>query len=227
MKTKPNRQPASGRTRILLVDDHAIVREGFCELINGAPDLVVCGEAATLAEAMDGVSRHKPDVVLVDLSLQDGSGLELIKNLKAIHPMLPMLVLSTHDEAYYAERAVRAGALGYVMKRENSQTVLQAIRTVLGHQVFLSKPMRERMLQKMVGGTSAPKETGISQLSDREMEVFQLIGEGQTTRQVARKLHLSLSTVETHRTHIKEKLNLENATELMRAAVEWNQARVS
>ncbi len=196
---------------MLLVDDHPIVREGFTELINRQPDLAVCGEASTAALAMAAVEKLKPDVVLVDLSLHGGSGLDLIKNLKALHPVLPMLVLSMHDEAVYAERAMRAGALGYVMKREDSATVLQAIRTVLKREVYVSAAIRNQFLTRMTSKNVASNHTGVAHLSDRELEVFKLLGEGRTTRQIATQLHVSVSTVETHRTHLKEKLHLDNA----------------
>jgi DNA-binding NarL/FixJ family response regulator len=216
-------KPASALTkhRILLVDDHAIVREGFAEVINGHTDLQVCGEAESAPAAMQAVENLKPDLVVVDLSLHGGSGLDLIKNLKALHPLLPILVLSMHDETLYAERALRAGALGYVTKRQDSSTLMQAIHEVLCGHVFLSPTMRERMLLKAVGNRPQPERSGTARLSDREVEVFQMIGEGLTTRQIARKLHLSISTVETHRAHIKEKLHLGNGPELIRAAVEW------
>jgi len=207
--------------RILLVDDHAIVREGFMEIINSMPDLQVCGQAGTVGKTIDAVSRLKPDAVVVDLSLQGGSGLELIKDLKALHPRLPMLVLSMHDEALYAERALRAGALGYVMKREEAGTVMRAMRSVLRGEVYVSESMRGRMLHKLVGRAKEIRGKGVKGFSDRELEIFQMIGEGLTTRQVAQKLHVSVSTVETHRAHLKEKLNLRNGAELMRAAVEW------
>lgn len=221
MSAKKASNPANRKHRILLVDDHAIVREGFAELINSRADLETCGQASSASEAMTAVERLKPEMVVVDLSLQGGSGLDLIKNLKAVHPLLHMLVLSMHDEALYAERALRAGALGYVMKREDSATFLQAVHDVLQGRVFLSHAMRENMLQKAVGGNAPMNHAGMVNLSDRELEVFELIGEGQTTRQIARKLHLSVSTVETHRAHIKDKLHLTNGTELMRRAVEY------
>lgn len=215
------KKTAKSKRRILLVDDHAIVREGFAEVIKTHAGLTVCGEAESAAEAMTAVERLKPDLVVVDLSLQGGSGLDLIKNLKSLHPLLPMLVLSMHDEAVYAERALRAGALGYVMKRQDSATLLRAIREVLEGRIFLSPVMRERMLQKVAGGMTATTDSGAVKFTDREIEVLQLIGEGRTTRQIAQKLHLSISTVETHRAHIKEKLNVGNGPELIRAAVEW------
>jgi DNA-binding NarL/FixJ family response regulator len=209
------------QSRILLVDDHAIVREGFAEILNSKPDLQVCGQASAASRALEAVDRLKPDLVVVDLSLQRGSGLDLIKQIKTLHPHVPMLVLSMHDEALYAERCLRAGALGYVMKQEEAETVMKAVRSVLRGDVHVSGAVRGRMLNTLVGRQIAADQTGMSRLSDREIEVFQLIGEGRTTRQIAQKLHLSLSTVETHRAHIKEKLDLRNAAELMRAAVEW------
>jgi len=215
------KKTTKSKRRILLVDDHAIVREGFAEVIKTHASLTVCGEAESAAEAMTAVERLKPDLVVVDLSLQGGSGLDLIKNLKSLHPLLPMLVLSMHDEAVYAERALRAGALGYVMKRQDSATLLRAIREVLEGRIFLSPVMRERMLQKVAGGMTQTTDSGAVKFTDRELEVLQLIGEGRTTRQIAQKLHLSISTVETHRAHIKEKLNVGNGPELIRAAVEW------
>ena len=221
MPAKTAQKLKSPERRILLVDDHAIVREGFAEIINNTPDLQVCGQASAASRALEAVGRLRPDLVVVDLSLQGGSGLELIKQIKTLHPGLPMLVLSMHDEALYAERCLRAGALGYVMKQEEAETVMEAVRSVLRGEVHVSEAVRRRMLQNLVGRQLAEDQTGISHLSDREIEVFQLIGEGRTTRQIAQKLQLSLSTVETHRAHIKEKLNLRNAVELMRAAVEW------
>ena len=221
MTAKSAQESKSHQRRILLVDDHAIVREGFAEIINSKPDLEVCGQASAAGRALEAVNRLRPDLVVVDLSLQGGSGLELIKQIKSLHPHLPMLVLSMHDEALYAERCLRAGALGYVMKQEEAGTVMQAVRSVLRGEVHVSKAVRGRMLRTLAGRQLAPDQTGISHLSDRQIEIFQLIGEGRTTRQIAQKLHLSLSTVETHRAHIKEKLNLRNAAELMRSAVEW------
>jgi len=221
MTTKSAQKSMGPQRRILLVDDHAIVREGFAEILNARTDLHVCGHASTAGRALESVSRLRPDLVVVDLSLQGGSGLDLIKQIKTLHPQLPMLVLSMHDEALYAERCLRAGALGYVMKQEEAKTVLQAVRSVLRGEVHLSDAVRGRMLHTIVGRSLARDKTGLSRLSDREIEVFQWIGEGHTTRQIAQKLHLSLSTVETHRAHIKEKLNLRNSAELMRAAVEW------
>ena len=209
------------KQRILLVDDHTIVREGFAELINRHQDLEVCCQASSAAKAMTVVTAMNPDLVIVDLSLQEGSGLDLIKDLKVIKPRLPILVLSMHDESIYAERALRAGALGYVMKSENSATVAAAIRAVLFGKVFVSEAMSGQMLHQLVGHVSPPNSSVTALLSDRELEIFELLGEGYTTRQVARHLNLGVSTVETHRAHLKEKLMLRNATELIRAAVHF------
>ncbi len=225
MTVRKDQKSKRQQSRILLVDDHVIVREGFAEIINSKPDLQVCGHASSASRALEAVSRLKPDLVVVDLSLQGGSGLELIKQIKTLHSHLPMLVLSMHDETIYAERCLRAGALGYVMKQEEAETVMRAVRSVLRGEVHVSEAIRGRMLHTLVGRQLAGDKTGMSRLSDREIDVFQLIGEGLTTRQIAEKLHLSLSTVETHRAHIKQKLNLRNASELMRAAVEWTTRR--
>jgi DNA-binding NarL/FixJ family response regulator len=211
--------------RILLVDDHAIVREGFAELINNTADLEVCGQAASAGEAMKSVAKLKPDLVVADLALHDSSGLELIKDIKAHHPAVPVLTLSMHEESLYAPRVLAAGGMGYVMKREPSGTLLKAVRAVLGGDVFVSDTMRDQFLLDRVGGAGRAGRDGVAQLSDRELEIFDMLGEGRTTRQIAEALHLSVSTVETHRAHIKDKLNLANAAELMRAAVEWTRAR--
>lgn len=224
---RANKQSPSSRQkqRILLVDDHTIVREGFAELINRHPDLEICCQTSTAAKAMGIAATMKPDLVIVDLSLEDGSGLDLIKNLKAVKPDLPTLVLSMHDEGIYAERALRAGALGYVMKSENSATVLEAIHTVLRGEVFVSQGMRGHILHQLVGQATPADPSVTARLSDRELEVFKMLGEGRTTRQIAEHLHLSVSTVETHRAHLKEKLMLRNGAELMRAAVQWANPR--
>ena len=219
----PAPAPDSGRakSRIFLVEDHPVTREGFAQLINYQADLTVCGQAGTAAKAMAGVEATHPDLAIVDISLAESNGLELIKDLQNRHPELRTLVLSTHDEALYAERALRAGASGYVMKQAPTSEVMTAIREVLAGRLFLSEAMRTKMVHKHLRGQSAPTGTDIEMLSDRELEVFELIGHGHTTRRIATKLHLSVSTVETHRAHIKDKLRLTNAVELVRRAVEW------
>lgn len=212
----------SRKRRILLVDDHPVTREGLARLINHEPGLEVCGEANTATKAVSVIDQLKPDLVVVDVSLGKGaSGLELIKDLLSRDQKLRILALSTHDESLYAERALRAGAKGYVMKQEPTAQVMEAMRKVLDGEVYLSKAMNERMLQRMTGSTTALLATEIDQLSDRELEVYRLLGQGRGTRQIAGELHLSVSTVETYRTHIKEKLHISSAPELVRRAVEW------
>lgn len=219
---------APARRKVFLVDDHPVTREGLARLINHEPDLEVCGEANAAARAISSIEALKPDLVVVDVSLGTGaSGLELIKDLVARDLGLRMLALSTHDESLYAERALRAGAKGYVMKQAPTAQVMEAIRRVLSGEIFLSKAMNERMLQKMAGSSAVALGSEIDQLSDRELEVYRLIGQGRGTRQIAAELHLSISTVETYRTHLKEKLRLNSAPELVRHAVEWVHSQAS
>jgi len=210
------------------VDDHPVTREGLARLINHERDLEVCGEAGTAARALAEVIRQHPDLVIVDVSLGSGaSGLELMKDLSARDAGLRMLALSTHDETLYAERTLRAGAKGYVMKHEPTAQVMHAIRKVLAGEVFLSPAMNERMLRKMTRSAAAPLASEIEQLSDRELEVYRLLGQGRGTREIAAELNLSISTIETYRTHIKEKLHLASAPELVRHAVEWVHSQAS
>ena len=203
------------------MDDHAVVRQGIAELINRELGLEVCGQVGTAPHAVTAVARLKPDLVLLDLSLEDGSGMELIKNLKTLHPQLPILVLSVHDENLYARRVLKAGASGYVMKLKDSATVINAIRTVMDGGVYASPAINSSMILNLVGN-DALNDNAINRLTDRELEVFKLIGQGNTLRQIARKLQLGISTVETHRAHIKQKLHLGNTTQLIRLAVESN-----
>ena len=219
MKPQPKNQPK--RHRIFLVEDHPITREGFAQLINYQKDLLVCGQAGFAAKAMVGIDTVKPDLVVVDISLTESNGLELIKDIKSRYPALPTLVLSTHDESLYAERALRAGAKGYVMKQAPTSEVMAAIRQVLDGQLYLSEPMRSTMVQKHLHGPSVVVSSEADLLTDRELEVFRLIGAGQTTRRIAARMHLSVSTVETHRARIKQKLKLTNAMELVRRAIEF------
>jgi len=210
------------------VDDHPVTREGLARLINHESDLEICGEAGTAAAALPAIAARKPDLVIIDVSLTTGaSGLELMKDLAARDARLRMLALSTHDESLYAERALRAGAKGYVMKQEPTEQVMLAIRKVLHGEVFLSQAMNERMLRKMTARGGAPLASEIERLSDRELEVYRLLGQGRGTRQIAGELNLSISTVETYRTHIKEKLRLNGAPELVRHAVEWVHSQAS
>jgi len=213
--------PRKNKARVLLVDDHPILRKGLAELINQEPDLTVCGEAEEAPKAFELVGTLTPDVAVVDVSLRGGNGLELIKNIKARFPDLPLLVLSMHDETLYAERALRAGSLGYIMKEEAIEKVLTAIRQVLAGEMFLSDRMKARLLNQLVGGRIKNGESSIDSLSDRGLEVFRLIGEGRGTRQIAEELRLSIRTVEAYREYIKDKLNLKNGTELVQHAFQY------
>jgi DNA-binding NarL/FixJ family response regulator len=212
------------RHRIFIVDDHPLVRDGLQKLISQEPDLIVCGEAEDSAQAVAGVEAAVPDVVIVDLSLRGESGLDLISRLGLLKPTPKMLVLSMHDEAHYAERALRAGASGYVMKRETTSNIISAIREILAGGVFMSEATAALMAKRFVGLGRSLALSPIDRLSNRELEVFQRIGRGQETRLIAQELHLSLKTVQTHCAHIKEKLGLENATALMHAAVQWTES---
>jgi len=209
------------KIKILLVDDHPLVREGLANLIHQEPDLEVCGEAASEPQALQLIGSLRPDIAVVDISLEAGSGLELMKSIKAMHPAVAMLALSMHDEALYAERALRAGARGYLMKREAAKKVIQGIRAVLAGQVFVSDKISALMAERFVEGRSAGASP-VEQLSDRELEVFQLLGRGQSTRQIADHLHVGFKTVQAYSARIKDKLQLANATELLRAAMQWN-----
>jgi len=213
---------AQGKRRVLLVDDHPIVRHGLGLLIDQEEDLMVCGETSSAVETLDNFEMMEPDIAVVDISLQGTSGLELTKALKEIQPSLPILVLSMHDESLYAERALRSGARGYVMKQESAETVLAAIRKVLSGGVYLSERLSSQILREFVDGTEAQVEKfGIETLSDRELEVFELIGRGHSTRDVANRLGLSVKTIETHRAHVKQKLKIDTATERVHRAFHW------
>ena len=208
---------------ILLVDDHPIVRQGLSELIDHEQDLTVCGVAEDIHKALDQVGTLNPDLVMVDISLKGSNGLELLKNIKVRYPKQAVLMLSMHDESLYAVRALRAGAAGYVMKQEATEKVLTAIRHVLNGEIYLSERMEKKMMHQLVGGRAARTGSPLEDLSDRELEVFNLIGQGHGTRQIAEELHLSIKTIESHRAHIKEKLNLKNATELVQHAIQWRE----
>jgi DNA-binding NarL/FixJ family response regulator len=211
----------AARRRIFLVDDHPLVREGLTQLIEQESDLCVCAEAEDAAQAYAGILRCEPDAVVVDLSLQGDSGLELIKRLQSLPKAPPVLVLSMHDEAFYADRALRAGALGYVMKRETSGKVIGALRQILSGRMYVSPAIAARTAEKFLGTLAAGAPSPVASLTDRELDVFRRIGLGQENRRIAEELHLSLKTVQTHCAHIKEKLGLENATVLLREAVRW------
>jgi DNA-binding NarL/FixJ family response regulator len=218
-KTRSN--PSVPKCKVFLVDDHPIVRQGLALFIDREPDLMVCGEADGATSALQAIREAAPDFVVLDISLDGPDGLELLKTLRVRHPNLPVLVLSMHDEAVYAERALRAGANGYIMKQEATDRVLTAIRHILGGDVYLSDRLTKRMLQQFVNGSVSPRDP-LAKLSDRELEVYRLIGAGHSTRQIADELHVSTKTVESYQAHIKEKLALRNARELVQHAVEWS-----
>ena len=210
------------RRRLLLVDDHPVVRQGLARVIDEEPDLEVCGEAEDAEEALDRIEELSPDLVVVDLSLKGTSGLELIKRIRARFEGLKVLVLSMHDESLYAERALHAGARGYVMKQEDPQRLIEAARRVMDGELHLSEEMASRVLRRIFDGHEPGASADpVSALSDRELEVFEWIGRGRGTRQVAEQLKLSVKTVETYRAHIKEKLGISTASELVRHAVKW------
>jgi DNA-binding NarL/FixJ family response regulator len=219
-------QVKDSRARILLVDDHAVVRYGIAQLINRQSDLVVCGEEEDASRAMSAVSELKPDLVIADVSLRDSSGLELMRNIKAQYPGLPVLVVIVHDESIYAEIAFRAGALGYLMKEEALEKILTAIRRVLTGAIYVSDNLAAKMLQQQVRGQTDIHESPVKGLSDRELEVFQLIGQWKKTREIAEELHLSIKTIEYYREQIKRKLNLKNAGELTQYATSWVQREI-
>src|ERR1700691_5533995 len=207
---------------VFVVDDHPIVRQSLALLINREADLAVCGEAEEMHAALSAIQAAKPDILIVDISLNGPDGLELLKNIRITSPRLPVLVLSMHDESIYAERALRAGANGYIMKQEATEKVLVALRRILSGEIYVSDRIANSMLQQYVRGTAASEHSSIADLTDRELEVFRLIGEGFGTRQIAEALHLSVKTVESYQAHIKEKLSLRSARELVQHAVEWN-----
>ncbi|MDR3403711.1 MAG: response regulator transcription factor [Chthoniobacter sp.] len=212
------RKPA--KTRILIVEDHRIVRQGIARLINEEADLEVCAEAGEAGEALKQIAKDKPDLVIIDISLPGMNGIEFLKHLKVEHPGLPAVVLSMHDEALYAERALRAGASAYVMKKESSDELLVAIRKAREGQFHVSEKVGGSIFQKFVG-TKRPVESAIGRLSDRELEVFELLGHGHGSKEIARQLRLSVKTVDTHRGRIKEKLSLRGSTEMIQRAVQW------
>lgn len=221
-RTASTERKSAPRVRIVIIDDHPLVREGLAALISSAPDLEICGEASGALEARQLVADARPDVAIVDLTLNDGNGLELIKEFKAEHPEMKLLVLTMHEESLFAERAMRAGAAGYVHKQQASRTIVQAIRVVLEGKPYLSEQMLQRVMELAFGshGKERPRST-LEALSDRELEVFGLIGRGMTTGAIASTLEISQKTVQAHRERIKDKLNLKNSVELTKHAVQW------
>ncbi len=208
------------RHKVLIVDDHPIVRHGLAELIARQPDLEVCGDAADVPEALRQVEAQRPDVAVIDISLEGGNGIELIGKIKALYPGVKMLVSSMHDEKVFAGRALRAGALGYISKRESIRKVIDALRQILRGEIYLSTQMANRLLHRAAFGEPLDQHP-TEVLSNRELEVFEMTGHGMTTQQIAHKLGISPRTVETHRKNIKTKLRLANSAQLTRAACQW------
>jgi DNA-binding NarL/FixJ family response regulator len=219
--TKKSSSDRISKKKVLLVDDHPMMRGGLAFVINQQPDLMVCAEAGGANEAMQQIGSRKPDLAVVDISLEGKSGLELIKDFQTLHPEVPVLVISMHDESLYAERVLRAGARGYIMKRAGGEAVLQAIRQVLSGKIYVSERMSTHILHTFAGARSPKGKSAIHTLTDREFEVFKLIGEGCTTRTVAERLHLSPKTVDVYRQHLKEKLKLPSSVSLVQHAVRW------
>lgn len=211
------------KRKVLVVDDHPIVREGLAQMIDREPDLAVCGYAGDMQRAVQLITSLKPDILIVDISLDGPDGLDLLKHIRSHDPGLPVLILSMHDESIYAERALRAGANGYIMKQEATDNVLDALRRILNREVYVSSRIANKMLQQFVGGSANEKShPSVDDLSDRELEVLRLIGAGHGTRQIAEELHLSVKTVETYQAHLKEKLALRNSRELVQYATRWS-----
>jgi len=212
------------KSRVFIVDDHPLVREGLTNLINGQDDLIVCGEAKDSARAVNGIAKARPDVAVIDISLENESGLELVKQLAGQFPQVSLIILSMHDETLYAERALRAGARGYVMKHETSKSVLASIRRVLGGGVYVSERIVNRMALRLTSSRQPATSSPIERLSDRELEIFRLLGQGRTTSQIAGDLNLSLKTVQAYCARAKEKFGVASLTELLRAAIQWDDA---
>lgn len=214
-----------GKARVYIVDDHPLVREWLRDLLQQQPDLEVCGQADNAAAALAGIGASKPELAIVDLTLKGGgSGLDLVKDLRAMHPDIAVIVLSMHEESTYAERALRAGAKAYVMKRESTGRIIEAIRQVRSGGVYASPEVLERLAERMVGGTQAASpKASVGTLSDREIEVFRRLGEGHTTRRIATDLNVSIKTVQAYSARIKEKLQLSSGAELVREAVRWTE----
>ena len=220
MKNSESTDPAK-RKRVFLVDDHPMVREQLAHLLDQQADLQVCGEASDLAEALAGIEHQMPDIAIIDLNLRASSGLDLLKDLKVRGLEIPVLVLSMHDESLYAERALRAGAMGYINKQESTRNILVAIRQVLDGGVHLSAELADKMVKDLVGSAKGKEMSPLARLADRELEVFQLIGRGQGTRKIAESLGLSIKTIESYRARIKEKLDLDDGIQLLQRAVQW------
>ena len=215
------------KKQILIVDDHPMMREGLAQLISQEPDLAVAGDAGTAREALELASKLKPDLMIVDITLPDKNGLELIKDLHAMHPQIHALVLSMHDESLYAERVLRAGGRGYVMKQQGGQKIMAAVREVLAGNVHVSEKIASKIVEIFSSGPTAANTSPVGRLTDREFQVFQLIGKGRDLREIAAELHLSVRTAEVHRANIKQKLDLKSVADLIRYAVRWTDSTPS
>lgn len=209
------------KTQVFIVDDHPVVREGLTTIINHEKDLMVCGYADSGQQALKNVNELKPDVIIVDISLRDSDGIELTKNIRIQHPKLPVIVLSVHDESVYAERALRAGASAYLMKEVVSENIINAIHTVLTGEIYVSDEISKKLLHKIAGNKPGTTGSSLDSLSDREFEIFGLIGKGYKASQIAKRLHLSIKTIETYRGRLKEKLNIGSAGELLQYSIKW------
>jgi DNA-binding NarL/FixJ family response regulator len=219
--TKTEGMTRTRKKTVFVVDDHPLLRQGLAMLINRESDLMVCGEAEEAPTAMKALAAARPDILIADISLNGPDGLDLLKNLRILYPDLPVLILSMHDESIYAERALRARANGYIMKQEATEKVLVAVRRILDGEIYLSYRMANKLLQQYMSGQTAETDSRLTALSDRELEVFRLIGDGLGTRRIAEVLHLSMKTVESYQAHLKEKLSLRTGRELMQHAIQW------
>jgi DNA-binding NarL/FixJ family response regulator len=222
---KTAKQPIK-RRQVAIVDDHPMTRAGLVHVINHQPDMIVCGEAENAAQALDILAVSRPDLLLVDITLPGKSGLELIKDVRAMYPELPMLVISMHDESLYADRVLRAGARGYITKHEGGAKMITAIRQVLGGKIYVSENISAHILEIFSGGQTAVDRSSIEKLSDREFEVFESLGEGLSSHEIAKKLHLSAKTVDAHRANIKTKLSIKTTAELISYAARWTAHRM-
>jgi DNA-binding NarL/FixJ family response regulator len=219
------KSPAKAKKKILIVDDHPMMRDGLRQLIDNEPDLTVCGEAGDAYEGMEKLDREKPDLVLADITLPGKNGLEFLKDIQAQHSGTSVLIISMHDEMLYAERVLRAGGRGYIMKQEGGKKIMHAIRQVLNGQIYVSEKMSAKILEIFSGNRADSGDSALGKLTDREFEVFQHIARGLSTKEIAQEMHVSTKTVEVHRMNIKAKLNLKTAADLIRYSVRWLESR--
>lgn len=222
--SKVKEEKTKEKVKVLVVDDHPIVRQGLAQIINQEEDMVLAGEAGDAAEAMKVIKQVKPDMAIIDVSLTGTSGIELTKNILVHYPKMPILIVSMYDESLYVERVLKAGAKGYLMKQEATDHIVAAIRKILGGDIYVSDKMRDTLVHKLIAGGSGTSGSSSENLSDRELEVLQLLGQGFSTRQTAEELHVSVKTIESHYANMKNKLNLKSAHELIQYAIKWTLA---